>query len=146
MASITDFMHGDHQACDEAFAEAEDAVAKGNWAKGRPAFAAFQQAMDRHFDWEEGVLFPAFEDHTGMRNGPTAVMRSEHDQMRHTLEELARALEASDEDRFLGLCETLLLLMQQHNLKEESVLYPMMDQMMGAESAGLLSRLAAPAR
>jgi len=41
---------------------------------------------------------------------------------------------------FLGLAETLMLLMQQHNMKEEQVLYRMMDQVYGEEVNDLLKQ------
>ena len=54
--------------------------------------------------------------------GPTRMMRMEHEQMRQLFSELAEALENRDKDGYLGLSETLMILMQQHNMKEEQVL------------------------
>jgi iron-sulfur cluster repair protein YtfE (RIC family) len=44
---------------------------------------------------------------------------------------MAIAVANADHDRYLGLSETLNMLMQQHNLKEENMLYPMSDQVLG---------------
>jgi iron-sulfur cluster repair protein YtfE (RIC family) len=52
----------------------------------------------------------------------------EHDQMRIMVEQIRAALAARDKQTFLGLAETLMLLIQQHNMKEEQILYPMMDE------------------
>jgi iron-sulfur cluster repair protein YtfE (RIC family) len=41
---------------------------------------------------------------------------------------LDNALSAQDKDEYLGLSETLMVMMQQHNMKEEMMLYPMMAQ------------------
>jgi len=46
-------------------------------------------------------------------------------------------------EQYSGLAETLLLMLQQHNLKEEQILYPMMDQALAAEQQVLLARLEA---
>jgi len=66
MNSISTYMMRDHKACDEHFAQAEDAVAAGDWARVTSSFAAFVDALGRHFELEEQILFPAFEDRTGM--------------------------------------------------------------------------------
>ena len=143
MGSILDFMGSDHRACDELFATAEDAVAKSDWDHARDLFARFHAATLHHLAMEEEVLFPAFETRTGMRMGPTEVMRGEHVQMRDLLQEMASAVAAGNQGSFLGLSETLNMLMQQHNLKEENVLYPMTDQALGGERDDLIRAMQA---
>jgi len=142
MASIETFMAQDHKACDERFARAEAAVSAGDWSAAAAEFAEFHTAMERHFEMEESVLFTAFEDRTGMTGGPTTVMRAEHEQMREVLGALADAVDAQATDEYLGQAETLNVLMQQHNIKEEQVLYRMMDEHLGAEVDTLLARYA----
>ncbi|HSD42782.1 MAG TPA: hemerythrin domain-containing protein [Burkholderiales bacterium] len=142
MSSISEAMTRDHRACDERFAAAEGAAADGDWARAASAFVTFRTAMEHHFTVEEETLFPSFERHTGMTAGPTEMMRMEHAEMRELFERLAVAAAAHDADDFLGLAETLNLLMQQHNMKEEQVLYALMDEKLGGEAAGLLAALA----
>ena len=132
MSTILDFLGNDHRACDDLFASAEAAVAKSDWNSARDLFDQFQAAMARHLAMEEDVLFPAFESHTGMSSGPTQVMRMEHTQMRDLMQEMDKAVAASNQAGFLGLSETLNMLMQQHNLKEENMLYPMSDRVLGS--------------
>ena len=143
MGSILDFMGSDHRACDELFAAAEEAVGKPDWDRARDLFARFHAATLHHLAMEEEVLFPAFEARTGMRMGPTEVMRGEHMQMRDLLQEMASAVAAGNQGSFLGLSETLNMLMQQHNLKEENVLYPMTDQALGGERDDLIRAMQA---
>lgn len=140
MTSIRDTMEQHHQHCDEAFAVAEEAVQRGDWDAGATAFAIFAGDLEAHLGAEETVLFPAFEARTGMAGGPTEVMRTEHMQMRGLLQQMKEGLEARDGDVFGGSAETLLILMQQHNMKEEHILYPMCDQSLGAD-ADLIDRL-----
>jgi len=142
MSRILDSMTRDHRACDTRFAAAEASAAKGDWLRAESDFAAYRAAMERHFMLEEETLFPAFERHTGVTAGPTEVMRSEHADMRDLFARLAAAATAHDADEFLGLAETLNLLMQQHNMKEEQVLYSLMDESLGGEADGLLAALA----
>lgn len=138
MGAILDFLGNDHRACDDLFASAETAAAQKNWDSARNLFERFQAAMAHHLAMEEDVLFPAFEARTGMRAGPTQVMRMEHAQMRSLLQDMASAVQAGNQDGYLGLSETLNMLMQQHNLKEESMLYPMSDQVLGGDREGLI--------
>ena len=139
MAKIGDYMSQEHRQCDEALARAEDAVTAGDWAAAQAAFEAFQGAMERHLALEEDKLFPAFEEATGMSGaGPTQIMRAEHDQMRKLFEQMKQAALARDNAQYLGLSETLLLLMQQHNIKEESMMYPMLEQALGSRAGELI--------
>jgi len=145
MHTILDFLGSDHRACDDLFASAEAAVAQKNWDSARDLFARFQAAMARHLAMEEDVLFPAFEARTGNSMGPTQVMRMEHAQMRGLLQEMASAVLAGNQNGFLGLSETLNMLMQQHNLKEENMLYPMSDRVLDSERDGLIRAMEAVA-
>lgn len=137
MTTLTAPLIADHRFCDGLFAEAEDAAHRADWAACGGHFGAFREAMLRHFGVEENILFPAFEQATGMTGGPTAMMRIEHEQMRNLLQEMTAAIDAGSSDDYLGLSETLLLYMQQHNLKEENMLYPMSDRALAAQALDL---------
>jgi hemerythrin-like domain-containing protein len=141
MTTISQYLGDDHNACDDLFAAAENAVAVKDWARARAHFDTFTAGMRRHFSREEDILFPAFEARTGMSGGPTFVMRGEHQQMNHLLAEMRDALERSDSTAYLGLSETLLMLMRQHNVKEENILYPMADQALAGEQVDLVARM-----
>lgn len=134
MTQITDLMTDDHRSCDEAFAQAETAVSRGRWEEAASALDRFVRALEAHFDAEESILFPRFEAATGMAGGPTQVMRGEHAEMRSALERMRGALAARDADDYSGESETLLILMQQHNMKEENILYPMCDAHLQGEN------------
>ena len=141
MTTIRSFMTDDHRRCDDFFAEAEQAIGKQNIAAARASFGHFRSSVLAHFECEEKTLFPTFEAKTGMTMGPTQVMRMEHQQMRALLDDAQNAIESGDTDEYLGLAETLLIMMQQHNMKEENILYPMCDQHLSAELPAVLERL-----
>ncbi|MDH5485265.1 MAG: hemerythrin domain-containing protein [Gammaproteobacteria bacterium] len=141
MDSISHLMTDDHRRCDHLFAEAEQQVANKNWELAGKNAHAFNAAILHHFQHEESTLFPAFEKATGMQGGPTHMMRHEHEQMRQLLAELMDAIDAQNQDRYLGLSETLLIFMQQHNMKEEQILYPMIDQECAEDSEQLMAGL-----
>ncbi|MCC6901968.1 MAG: hemerythrin domain-containing protein, partial [Polyangiaceae bacterium] len=119
----------DHRHCDELWAQIEEVADDPKAAAER--YGAFDRAMRRHFAMEEEVLFPALEDATGMHGGgPTHVMRMEHAQMKRMLDEMTAAVERGDVSGALDQGDTLLMLIQQHNVKEEGILYPMCDSVL----------------
>lgn len=128
MSVIVDYMTEKHRECDEIFSVAESAVSENNWQLAEQKWPAFAQELELHFQAEENILFPQFEQATGMTSGPTQVMRMEHEQMRALVNDINQALEANNKNSFLGASETLMVLMQQHNMKEEMMLYPMSVQ------------------
>lgn len=143
MTTISDFLAPDHKRCDNLFAIAEAAAANGDWDGVEASFVFFQKAMLHHFAMEEEVMFPAFEARTGMRQGPTAVMRSEHLQMTGLFKQMSEAMIRKDTDAYLGDADTLLIIMQQHNVKEEQMLYQMADQALVSNLDELLERMRA---
>ena len=92
------------------------------------ATRTFIEDTEAHLGFEEQTLFPALEAAVPMASGPTSVMRIEHAQMRELFIELRGAVAQRDAAALADAVETLLLLIQQHNAKEESVLYPIADQ------------------
>ncbi len=125
---ISNYMKNEHRECDTFFAEAEEAVAKDNWEAANEKYLAFANETILHFKKEEEELFPAFEAHTGMTQGPTQVMRYEHEQVRQLIGQMAGAIESQDKDAYLSLAESMMILLQQHNMKEEQMLYAMCDR------------------
>jgi hemerythrin-like domain-containing protein len=47
---------------------------------------------------------------------------------------MAEAIEKKDSDAFLSMAESMMILLQQHNMKEEQMLYAMCDRMIPQES------------
>jgi hemerythrin-like domain-containing protein len=131
-----DFFTADHRHCDEVWARVEAAIDGDDAKEATRLFAEFDAAMRLHLAMEEEVLFPAFEAATGMRGGPTHVMRMEHQQMRGMLDQMARAAATGDFDSVSDHGDTLMMLIQQHNLKEEGMLYPMTERALGGAAWG----------
>ncbi|MDE2624878.1 MAG: hemerythrin domain-containing protein [Betaproteobacteria bacterium] len=143
MSRIIQYLSAEHYQCDNLFAEAECAVAEARWEQAVPFYDQFRNETEKHFRQEEEVLFPAFEQASGLVGGPTEVMRSEHSQMRRLLSRLGHELASRNAEQFLGEAETLLTLMQQHNLKEENVLYRMASQALAGQADILLEKMRA---
>jgi hypothetical protein len=145
MTTISDFLSSDHKCCDNLFATAESAASNGDWEVATPEFGRFRDAMLHHFAMEEEVMFPAFEMRTGMKQGPTAVMRSEHLQMTDLFNRMSEAIIRKDANGYLGDADTLLIIMQQHNVKEEQMLYLMADRALANEQDEVVGRMRAVA-
>ncbi|MBF0191848.1 MAG: hemerythrin domain-containing protein [Magnetococcales bacterium] len=125
------FLGEDHEWCDTLYAAMENAAISGDMEKARGLFGEFEVGMAHHFNMEETVFFPAFEQATGMTQGPTMVMRMEHRQMLGVIAQMRQALDQGDGSGVTRGASTLMVLMRQHNIKEEQMLYPMGDMHLG---------------
>jgi len=130
--TISEFYEQDHDRLDELFKTFQK-MKWSDFAKAKEAFKAFKFGLQRHIVWEEDVLFPLWEEKTGMSEGePTFVMRAEHRQIGQQLEaihgKVAEQNPDSDQEE-----QVLLDLLGSHNMKEERVLYPAIDQLTSAE-------------
>jgi len=130
--TISEFYEQDHDRLDELFKTFQQ-LKRSDFAKAKEAFKDFKFGLQRHIVWEEDLLFPLWEEKTGMsEGGPTFVMRSEHRQIGQQLEvihdKVAEQNPDSDQEE-----QVLLNLLGSHNMKEERVLYPSIDQVTSEE-------------
>lgn len=125
---ITQYMRAEHRHCDDIFTNAEQAVIDGDFKKTEEQFLIFANDTLNHFKKEEEILFPTFEQATGNTEGPTRMMRFEHEQVRGLIGRMAESIEKEDKDAYLSLSESMMILLQQHNMKEEQMLYAMCDR------------------
>ena len=82
MKTLLEHMQAHHGRCDQLYADGENFLLDEQIEEGLESIKSFLNEMERHFQMEETVLFPTFEEISGMRQGPTQVMRMEHQQMR----------------------------------------------------------------
>ncbi len=101
-------------------------------------FRTFADAC--HHAKEESLLFPAFEAAGYPRaGGPTGVMLEEHEQGRAAVRAMAQSIEAASRGvpealrAFLESASTYIALLRQHILKEDTCLFPMAEEALGAE-------------
>jgi len=141
-AGLAGFFAQDHRECDSGWAELEGLLDGGETAAIKQSWQEFDGRMRRHFAMEEDILFPAFDSRSGMGGGgPTAMMRMEHQQMRGLLDQIGASIDSDDTEDALDLGDTLLMLIQQHNVKEEGMVYPMAENMLAGEWAALAEQL-----
>ena len=130
--SITPYYEADHDRLDELFRNFQLSK-RSDLSRAKDFFRQFKMGLERHIVWEEQILFPLFEEKTGMKGtGPTEVMRKEHREIRALLESIHQRVKARDPE---GDAEekALLEILGAHNQKEEQVLYPAIDRLLSDE-------------
>lgn len=134
----TDIPHlvSEHRECDELLHRAEQAISEGQLTEALVLLNRFSIMLNRHLLEEEQDWFPAFEKQTGMTSGPTMVMRTEHADIRDMAAQASSAANAGQTEEALAAIDTLNVLLQQHNVKEENILYPMLERVLGAKAEG----------
>lgn len=137
--TISAFYEQDHDRLEELFKTFQK-LKRSDFAKAKEAFKAFKFGLQRHIVWEEDLLFPLWEEKTGMsEGGPTFVMRAEHrrigEQLEAIHEKVAEQNPDSDQEE-----QALLDILGSHNMKEERVLYPSIDQVTTQEERDAVYR------
>jgi len=142
MESITAYMQRDHVLIDGILERAAGAAAAPDFAALERETGLFLQRLALHIEMEERLLFPAFEERTGMGGGgPSAQMRAEHELMQGIFLQMRAAVDAKDAAAWQRASQALLEVLAPHNLKEEQMMYPMLDQVMGGDGANLLGEV-----
>ncbi len=125
--TISAFYEQDHDRLDELFSTFQ-MLKRSDAAQAKHTFKEFKVGLQRHIVWEEDLLFPLWEEKTGMREGgPTFAMREEHRRIGALLDSLHEKVANENPDSHDDE-QALLTLLGTHNLKEERVLYPGIDQ------------------
>ena len=136
------FFAQDHRDCDARWADCEELLDTDDIEMARAAWQKYDSSMKRHLAMEEEVLFPAFDARSGMAgSGPVMVMKMEHQQMRGLLEQIGEAVESGNAEEAMDIGDTLLMLIQQHNVKEEGMLYPTAENMLAGDWEDLVAQL-----
>ena len=138
MKTVCDHLIFDHKRCDELFERAEACVPRGDWNATQSEFDVFLEAFQRHVRMEERVLLPAFQQCMKGADAAIALLRSEHRQILAMLERMSDTIKRRDKVEFLLHCETFAMLKKQHGMKEEEMLYPLLDKLPGDTRAGII--------
>jgi regulator of cell morphogenesis and NO signaling len=109
---------------------------------------AIQGEVLSHFREEEQALFPVLGRHIDSASGPIAMLMEEHAifrQLELQFEEAVAALEAGFrggwEEKLCDAAESIARLLPAHIDKEESVLFPMAEDVLSADEWDQVRRL-----
>lgn len=126
--TITEYFEGDHRRLDTIYDRFQDEFRAGQWEAAEADFREFRLGLKRHIKAEEEILFPTFEEKTGMVDaGPTFVMRMEHKDIQNYLDRVLEGAGSKDPARTKDAAAQLTALLMDHNMKEEHILYPESD-------------------
>lgn len=139
LRGIREALAWDHDRLDALERQAFEARTAGDLRGAEELFGRFRAGLERHISFEEEILFPAFEQGTGMppTAGPTAVMRDEHQEILEALKEIAGTIGSADAQAD-AIRRVLHIVLQDHNIKEERILYPTTDSVLRPERADRL--------
>ena len=141
MPTLHEYLAAEHRGCDAHYRLAEAHVAQRDWDAAGDAFGCFACALEQHLRCEEALLFPALERVIGGSAAPTGMLRTEHRHIRLLVQRMAAAIGARDADACYGHADSLRMLLHQHHLKEEDVLYPTALHLLGAAARPLLEQM-----
>jgi len=107
-------------------------LSEGRWEEVDKLFPKMRNEFLTHFDMEESVAFKEFNAAECAGCNPTGVMVAEHEQMRLLLNRAEQYIDSRDKDTLLSLFDSFMLVVQQHNIKEENIMYSLLDQALNA--------------
>ncbi len=84
--------------------------------------------LEAHAAAEDELLFPALEPHLGREAGPLAVMDGEHEEIRQSLSIIEQG-----GPEVVAQVKRLVHVLRHHIAKENQVLFPMAEQLLGSE-------------
>jgi hemerythrin-like domain-containing protein/uncharacterized protein (DUF2249 family) len=136
---ISEGLGWDHDRLDALERSATEAWNAGDIRAGARMHLGYVAGLRRHIRYEDTVLFPEFERLSGLSagRGPTEVMRIEHRAIEALLEDVHEAASRGVRPAQAVLAELHGVLVS-HDVKEENVLYPMLDRGLAADEADRL--------
>jgi uncharacterized protein (DUF2249 family) len=127
--SVSRYLAWDHDRLDDILNRAMELGRGEQWEEAAALAAEFRIGLFRHIEIEEAILFKAFEEVTGMREGgPTEVMRHEHVDIKESVDGILQASVDRSLDDLERNHANLLGVLIEHNMKEENILYPLTDR------------------
>ncbi len=138
-ASLSEALTREHHEIDAGIETFTADLARG-LVRTEPLLTAFG-ALRRHIYLEEEFLFPPIREAGLMM--PVLVMLREHGELWSAMDAIERLLESDGVDtpdaRLAPACVDLLARLDQHNSKEEPIIYPHADSDLDDESTETLA-------
>ena len=137
MMRVTEALSREHQEVLRQLDLFEEAIEKSDVEGLRGTLRFFDERIVLHRRKEEEILFPVVGRHIGLEFGPVAHMLEEHRIEKQRIEEIREALtrwpdpHAREVIRAAGYA--ILDLLRAHIMKEDSILFPMSEEVMSPE-------------
>jgi hemerythrin-like domain-containing protein len=124
--STLEYLAADHRRIDMLIDDLCAMIEDGELERAESCVGDLDAGLRRHIRIEEEILFPIFES-TVRLTGPTLVMRVEHRKIESWLDELKDALAEGNRPHASTAMAELVQVLEEHNRKEEAVVYPRID-------------------
>ncbi|MHA2621555.1 MAG: hemerythrin domain-containing protein [bacterium JZ-2024 1] len=123
---ITDGLLGEHAVFYAQFTRLGASLdSEGPVPEWKAYVSLIASALEPHAQMEEEIFFKVLESFLPSDAGPLAVMRSEHDEIRATIQ---RILDTSEPDTMRAEILHFLEVARSHFGKEEHILFPLAEQ------------------
>lgn len=130
-ASVSEQFGSDHERLHASLARVIAILRTGALATAREQGERFRMDVEKHIDAEESVLFPLMEQAYGLAVRDRTVMGAEHGMIRERSVALASMLRSAGANVCINAALELSELLARHSMKEERILYPMLDRWIG---------------
>ena len=138
MIKITDAFLGEHGVFYAQFDKLEQGLSKENRIDVlREAASLLAAALEPHARLEDELLFGAVEKETGADRGPAPAMHAEHEEIEEAIRGVTVAI---DPTRARDMLLEAIHIARAHFLREEQMIFPMAEQVLGAEELRRLGR------
>ncbi len=133
-AQLSELLH-EHTEFDDALAEHQRALVRGDLEVARDAFRRFSLALSHHARMEDEVVFPVYAPiGAGVVGGGLELLAAEHsklgrviESMSSELDELVAPLSPETLVRWIEREQMLKHLLQHHDQRERNLVYPALD-------------------
>jgi hemerythrin-like domain-containing protein len=151
MSVPTDFISlgAQHRDLEELFLQHQEALMLLDLPVAREKLRRYREELTRHLEAEEALLLPELPRAGRIRGAAPELFTGEHQRMRELLAKCQEAVDALDVDapdyrravlRVFDMESTFKHLEHHHSLREETYLFPALDQVLDeAERRALLA-------
>lgn len=131
MNEVLKIMNEDHKKLEFLFNKLLSAF-EAKQSDPTEIFTQFQQILQKHFIWEEKILFPLFEKRAGLSGVDTIfVLRNEHHQMNKMfITKIENMLSENRLQDLQSLITGLEEMLTMHRQMETDIFYPWFDEIL----------------
>jgi len=141
--NLTEGLGDEHRRLRQVLDDLLRAAGEAKLEAAATSFAALRRGLERIIAVKDEMVFPVFEERTGMRDsGPTITMRREHREIERRLGIIGDALSRQDPAAVVAQATELGALLDDHGQREEDALYPTCDRLLGARERARVLRAA----
>ncbi len=140
---LSAFFEQDHRDCDARWADVEELLDTAGYRSGTAGLAEIRNRVcGGTWRWKRKSCsrplnrLPAWVAAGRPRSCAWSIK-----QMRGLLDQIGAAMESGDAEQAMDIGDTLLMLVQQHNIKEEGMLYPMAENVLAGSWPKLVELL-----